>query len=86
MSYQTETIEALMEARNNDISQKISLQDQLVLIFQIMSGETTPLEHQGIIGFITQIYESYKAEVELVMQKTDEELEQYAIPSTFITE
>ena len=84
MSYQTETIEALMEARNNDISQKISLQDQLVLIFQIMSGETTPLEHQGIIGFITQIYESYKAEVELVMQKTDEQLEQYQIPSTFI--
>ena len=80
-------INQLKNIRDDDINFKISLQDQLVLIFKLFSGETTVEDHQAIIASITQIYTSCGFEIEKVEQmNTDQELENYIIPRSFLSE
>ena len=83
--YKTSIIQSLQEIRNKDIHYQISLQDQLVLIFKLISGETTANEQQELITLITQLYTACGIEIAKIEQMTtNSELENYTIPNSFL--
>ncbi|NQY06539.1 MAG: hypothetical protein HRT68_10240 [Flavobacteriaceae bacterium] len=73
----------LKNIRDYVVASVISAQDQIVLSFQLLTGEVTPTEVATEVTFIRNVYDAYNLDHDQVIALTDSELENYQIPTTF---
>lgn len=77
-------ISQLKNVRDDDINKVISPQEQIVLLFELVTDSISINEIMDKVTFITTVFEKCNAEIELVEQQEVSELLNYEMPKTFL--